>query len=1064
MIATFAASVGVISTSLADIIHVPGDYPTIQAGIDVAVDGDEVVLADGTYTGDGNRNINYLGKSITVRSEKGPENCIVNLQDTANRGFLFINGESAAAILDGFTIREACFDVVFEDVRGGAILIEDANPTISNCIFFGNQLVSSQQSSYGGAIFSSGSPTFTECTFQLNTTFGAISADGGAFYNDGGDPMLIDCLFDGNLSFSVLAGGGAIGGSGSIALIQCTFVDNYVESTGPANGGAVEMDSATMINCHFEANEVLASDFTGGGAVAVDSGILINCVFAANVAENGGGFYGSAGIHNCTFTRNKASLGAAIDGDGVVSNTIAWNNIGDPINGAQVTYSNIQGGWPGEGNIDADPLFVDPIGGDYRLSPGSPCIDAGDNTAVICVLSDRDGNERLADDPRTRDTGFGRPPIADMGAYEFASRPAGGGDDCNLNGLHDQCELAWGFTPDCNRNGIPDDCDPDCDGDGIPDDCQRFEDCNGNGIPDQCDEDCNLNGIPDDCEELDDCNGNGVFDSCDIADGTSNDCNENGIPDECEQPDCNTIHVPDDFQTIQAAINAAVDGDQVVIADGVYTGDGNHDIDFFGKLITVRSANGPDNCIVDLQGKFCDRGFLFVNGETSAAVLEGLTVTNARIDDIRGAMLIVNSSPTLINCVFSNLINSFNECGPDATLGGAMYSNGDPTILDCVFADNAANGVVARGGGFYNDGGDPVLIRCAFIDNNVSGQCLGIGFGTGGGFASFGGQPVLIDCHFQGNCASGNDGGVGGGIYLFQQSIATITGCTFDGNVAVRGGVDAIGGGVHASGSIVTITNCVFINNEALRGGGFSQEESSTTLVNCLFTQNDVELNGGAAACVDSSLFVINSTVARNHASVDGGGIYLAGKTASAIIWNCILWGNTDNAGGGQSAQFFLDDDVPPESLQVALSCVEGWTGKYGGAGNIDADPLFVDAENGDHRLAAGSPCIDAGRNEAVPPDEFDLDDDGDTAEPIPIDLDGNLRFVDDANTKDTGIGDPPIVDMGAYEFQVVSCPWDLDGDGNVGTGDLILLLGSWGDPYGTADLIELLGAWGPCP
>ncbi len=82
----------------------------------------------------------------------------------------------------------------------------------------------------------------------------------------------------------------------------------------------------------------------------------------------------------------------------------------------------------------------------------------------------------------------------------------------------------------------------------------------------------------------------------------------------------------------------------------------------------------------------------------------------------------------------------------------------------------------------------------------------------------------------------------------------------------------------------------------------------------------------------------------------------------------------------------------------------------------------------------------------------------------IDTDLDGNPRFVDDPDTKDTGNGDPPIVDMGAYEFQPVLCPWDLDGDGNVGVGDLLILLANWSNPYDVADLLRMLAAWGPCP
>jgi hypothetical protein len=83
-----------------------------------------------------------------------------------------------------------------------------------------------------------------------------------------------------------------------------------------------------------------------------------------------------------------------------------------------------------------------------------------------------------------------------------------------------------------------------------------------------------------------------------------------------------------DYVTIQEGINAAVDGDEVVVCDGIYTGDGNRDLDFGGRLITVRSQNGPENCIIYSQGSETEAhcGFYFHNGETADAVVEGFTI------------------------------------------------------------------------------------------------------------------------------------------------------------------------------------------------------------------------------------------------------------------------------------------------------------------------------------------------------------------------------------------------------------------------------------------------------
>jgi hypothetical protein len=122
---------------------VPSQYPTIQAAIIASANGDVVIVADGVYTGTGNRDIDFGGKALTVRSEHGPESCVIDCQASWNdrhRGFYFHTNETAAAVLDGFTIQngwapynEPCF------YSGGGILCQyNANPTIQNCILRAN--------------------------------------------------------------------------------------------------------------------------------------------------------------------------------------------------------------------------------------------------------------------------------------------------------------------------------------------------------------------------------------------------------------------------------------------------------------------------------------------------------------------------------------------------------------------------------------------------------------------------------------------------------------------------------------------------------------------------------------------------------------------------------------------------------------------------------------------------------------------------------------------------------------------------------------------------------------
>jgi hypothetical protein len=230
-----------------------------------------------------------------------------------------------------------------------------------------------------------------------------------------------------------------------------------------------------------------------------------------------------------------------------------------------------------------------------------------------------------------------------------------------------------------------------------------------------------------------------------------------------------------DYPTIQAAVTAAADGDVIELADGTFTGSGNHDIDYLGKAITVRSQNGaPDACVIDCQGAFgvWRRGFLFISGEGPEAVLEGLTVTGACAVSCGGGALCEQAAgPTFRDCIFQ---------GNSAFCGGGVGWRDDsaPTFIACVFADNVAQ---EDGGGIGSEGlvpADLTAIDCIFT-NNAAGI-------HGGGVAFAEGAVRLVGCSF-----TGNQSVTGGAFFGCYGGDHQLRGCTFRGNLAQYGGAGA---------------------------------------------------------------------------------------------------------------------------------------------------------------------------------------------------------------------------------------------------------------------------------
>ncbi|MHC4571614.1 MAG: right-handed parallel beta-helix repeat-containing protein [Planctomycetota bacterium] len=458
-------------------------FATIQKAIDSAFDGDTVIVADGTYTGPGNRDIDFLGKAITVRSESSPENCIIDCNGTEaepHRGFYFHSSEDSNSVLQGFTIKNGYASGTGPQDCGGGIYCYISSPTITNCIISGN----SAEDDGGGIYCSHSSPTINNCTINGNSTKWGV---GGGIHCEESNPKISNCTIGSNSADSI-GGGISCQLSSSPIINNCTITGNSAkysgggiacaESSSPIitnstisgnsakySGGGIYCDyesNCTITKCTISGNTAKGIDGEyayGGGIYCHGSDPAItNCTISGNSARMGGSIYFVASsptiinstitentaesdgggicchssnptVTNCTFASNSGPNGSALACDSyqqqypsniqVINCILAdggneiWNNDGSTIT---ITYSDVQDGWEGEGNIDTDPLFVEPgyweangfwVEGDYHLLPDSSCIDAGDPNYIAAPNeTDLDGNPRVND---------GR---IDMGAYE----------------------------------------------------------------------------------------------------------------------------------------------------------------------------------------------------------------------------------------------------------------------------------------------------------------------------------------------------------------------------------------------------------------------------------------------------------------------------------------------------------------------------------------------------------------------------------------------------------------------------------------------------------------------
>lgn len=417
-----------------------------------------------------------------------------------------------------------------------------------------------------------------------------------------------------------------------------------------------------------------------------------------------------------------------------------------------------------------------------------------------------------------------------------------------------------------------------------------------------------------------------------------------------------TINVPGDAASIQAGINAASDGDTVLVAPGTYV----ENIDFKGKAITVTSSGGATTTTIDGGQK----GIVvnFANNETRASVINGFTITDdapplpTQVTVRADGILVAGANPTITN----NIITNNRGFGIEVYSGSGYISGntitfsstaGDPTQdFGCDYDD---------GDGIYIHGASNTIVDPPVIDHNTIEQ--NVGHCQGGGIGLFAAPPSTI---ISNNIIANNRSmGYGGGVYEYI-------------------------------GSVSLYQNLIYNNVSGVAGGG-------------IYLSLGSQVNGATGPLTS---FVTNNTIYDNTISlnpdivgawVDGSQVALPGYVSQLGFFNNLVIANDPYSAIACWPIYQYLSGAPPvvvnsDVINSGGPAYGGWCTSPAGTGNISVDPKFRNPASGDFHLQAGSPAIDAGFN-AVP---------GLLAK----DFDGNPR-IQNATGKSVA-----ILDMGVYE------------------------------------------------
>ncbi len=556
------------------------------------------------------------------------------------------------------TVTNCTFSGNTASQDGGGMYNSSSSPMVTDCTF------SENEASSGGGMCNdcSSSPTAAHCTFEGNVAV-SYSYGGGGIYNHGGSPMVTDCTFSGNTAFST--GGGMYNFESSPTVRACVFAENAAS----ANGGGMYNDeslSLTVSHCEFLRNKASSYDSYGGAMYNSSSSPTVrNCTFVEDTASSGGDMYNSSSspiVVNCTSWRSEATAVGVYNDESsslTVTNCVLWGS-STAISGpgsAGVTYSCIQGGHAGAGNIDADPLFWDVLSEDFRLHAGSPCLDRG--TAAGAPTTDLRGVAR------PQGTGV------DMGAYEMIEA------DTDGDGLMDEFETTWSHT---------DPNDPDSDDDGTNDGDEWFSfrtyhvdaSCSS-PTPDGESWSTAFSDIQAAVDRAWVRGGGEIW----VAQGTYTSTAENVVTLR------DKVHLHGGFAGTETSRAERDWSTHVTAIDGENA---------------RRGVLGADDATLDgftVQNGTADTGGGMYNNASCSPMVTNCTFSANTASSSGGGMYNFESSPTVTNCTFTGNAASYD--------GGGMYNDSSsPTVRNCTFVEDTAS----SGGDMYNSSSSPIVVNC----------------------------------------------------------------------------------------------------------------------------------------------------------------------------------------------------------------------------------------------------------------------------------------------------------------------------------------------------------------